>query len=95
MQLVFDSIVPVRARRSDPSTSQRAAVNAATFANSHSGRILHALRLHGQRTTHEIAQITGLTVVQVDRRKKELERAGLIRVVSEVGKFSTLEALTS
>lgn len=95
MQLVFDSIVPVRARRADPAPSKRAAVNAAKFADSHAGRILHALRLQGQMTTHQIAQCTGLTVVQVDRRKKELERAGLIRVVSEVGKFSTLEALTS
>jgi len=93
MNLVFDDITPVRHRRTDPAPSRLAAENSKRFADSHAGRILNCLRLHGQRSTHEIAQIIGLSVVQIDRRKAELERAGRVRVVNESGKYSILEAV--
>ena len=67
---------PVRARRTDPATSHAAARNAERFAASHAGRIMAALR-EGPRSAKGIEAITGLTVVQVDRRLVELQRAGL------------------
>ena len=70
----------MRARRTDPITSHTAARNAGRFANSHKGRILDALQL-GPQTAHGIAQVTGLTVVQVDRRASEMERSGLIEYI--------------
>lgn len=70
-----------RARRSDPTTSQSAAKRAEKFANGHAGRILAALRLHGAMTAHELG-ITGLTVVQCDRRLPELLKMGLAQVVT-------------
>lgn len=54
---------------------------AKTFASSHAGRILAALKAHGRMTPHEL-HITGLTVVQVDRRLPDLKAAGLARVVT-------------
>lgn len=80
MQLIFDNIQPVRARRTDPMTSHHAATRAGDFASSHAGRILQALRTHGPRTAHELSQLIGLTVVQIDRRTCELEREARIRV---------------
>lgn len=69
-----------RARNSDPETSKAAAKNSARFADSHAGRILAALKLHGRMTAHDM-HIIGLTVVQADRRLPELAKAGLARVV--------------
>ena len=71
-----------RARNSDPITSHAAARNAERFAESHTGRILAALK-EGPRSAHGIAAMTGLTVVQVDRRLPELQRAGLAEVMSD------------
>lgn len=93
MQHFFDDIQLVRARKTDPATSKRAALESARFAESHAGRILRCLQLHGKRDTHQIAQITGLEVCQVDRRKIELERSGLVKVVDTSGKYSVLEAV--
>jgi hypothetical protein len=89
----FDDIQLVRARKTDPATSKRAALESVRFAESHAGRILRCLQLHGKRDTHQIAQITGLEVCQVDRRKIELERSGLVKVVDTSGKYSVLEAV--
>lgn len=75
-----EPIEHVRARRSDPSTSHQAADGAAAFAGSHCSRILRALA-SGPATAHELADLTGLTVVQIDRRVPELEREGKARVV--------------
>jgi hypothetical protein len=91
--LYFDDLQPVRARRTDPATSQRAASKAAQFANSHAGRIVESLRTFGKQTTLDIARTTGLTVVQVDRRKSDLERAGLVKVVDTAGDYSVFEAV--
>lgn len=85
--------MPGRYRSTDPAPSIRAAEAAPAFAGSHADRIVACLKLHGQRSTHEIAQIIGLSVVQIDRRKCELERAGRVRVVNESGKYSILEAV--
>lgn len=73
MNLTFDNIIPARrARRTDPETSHTAARNAERFAASHAGRILEALR-QGAATAHELSILTGLTVVQIDRRLPELQ----------------------
>ena len=69
-----------RARASDPMTSLTAAIRSNRFAESHAGRILAALKLHGPMTAHELGMV-GLTVVQADRRLPELSRACLVSVV--------------
>lgn len=71
-----------RARNSDPTTSHTAARNAAFFADSHKGRIMAALK-EGPRSTAGIAAMTGLTIVQVDRRAWELETGGYIAYVKD------------
>jgi len=76
----MDLITAPAARRTDPVTSHQAARRAATFAASHAGRILEALA-EGPRTAAGLAAMTGLSVVQVDRRLPELERAGKARPV--------------
>jgi hypothetical protein len=71
-----------RARQTDPATSHAAARNAVFFADSHKGRIMAALK-EGPRTAFGLSQMTGLTVVQIDRRAVELERAGLIDYIKD------------
>jgi len=70
----------VRARRRDPSTSHDAAKRAERFAQSHIGRILSTFQAHrGTWTAQELSSLTGLTVVQIDRRLHEIpqiERTG-------------------
>lgn len=85
MELAVEMYEMPRARRTDPVTSKAAAVNAERFAASHAGRILAALETLGTATAHEIAQQAGLTVVQVDRRLCELERAGRAHVITQGG----------
>ena len=86
MELPIQMLSMPRARRSDPSTSHRAAAMSVRFADSHGNRIVEALREHGRMSPVGIGGMTGLTVVQVDRRVIELERAGRIRQVKdEVG----------
>lgn len=63
------------ARNSDPIQSHDAADRARQFAPSHRERILSALKKHGPRTAHELERITGLSVVQIDRRMHELVKA--------------------
>ena len=64
------------ARADDPAASHVAAARAEHFASSHAGRIHQALLVHGPMTKDEIADRTGLTPVQVDRRLPDLKRAG-------------------
>ena len=73
-----------RARAADPLTSVEAAERAERFTASHAGRIYAAL-LDGPATAHELAERTGLTVVQIDRRLPELARAGRVSVVLHYG----------
>jgi hypothetical protein len=74
-----------RARRSDPSTSHRAAQRAERFASGHYALILAGLRQAGTATAHELSPLVGLSVVQIDRRLPELERAGRARVITQGG----------
>jgi predicted transcriptional regulator len=78
---------PPRARRSDPPTSHQAAFKAREFQVSHAGRALDALRRYGPLSTHEIADRTGLTVVQLDRRRNEMIAAGTVRLYKIDGRI--------
>lgn len=82
--MFFTDIQPVRARKTDPSTSHIAAKNAEQFAATHAGRIMEALK-QGPRTAAGLAAMTGLTVVQVDRRLPELRADGLAQVMTAEG----------
>lgn len=64
------------ARNSDPVQSHDAADRARQFAPTHRERIKAALEQHGPRTAHELERLTGLTVVQIDRRMHELCKTG-------------------
>lgn len=74
---------PPRARLTDPAPSHAAAHKAAAFAGTHSEKIVGFLAriFPGAADPEQIANATGLTVVQVDRRRKELLTAGRIVVV--------------
>lgn len=82
--MFIDDIQPVRARKSDPVTSHTAARNAERFAATHAGRIMEALK-EGPRTAAGLAAMTGLSIVQVDRRLPELRTAGLAEVMHDGG----------
>lgn len=75
-----------RARKSDPETSHVAARRAARFAGSHKGRILSALAGEIRLSVREIAEATGLTVVQIDRRMVELQRDGRVGLIMVEGR---------
>lgn len=71
----------IRARRTDPETSHKAARRADHFASTHAGRILEALRIQPM-TAGEISAHTGLSVEQVCRRLPEITG---VRVVEQGG----------
>lgn len=71
------SFEPVRARRRDPETSQRAGRNARQFAAGHFALILDALAV-GPGTAKEIALRASLEYVAVNRRMNELQQAGRV-----------------
>jgi hypothetical protein len=73
-----------RARSDDPITSIIAGRNADKFAASHAGRIHAVLILHGDLSPKQISDYTGLSVVQIDRRRHEMKRDGLITVLNEI-----------
>lgn len=75
----------LRARAQDPISSIQAAENAALFAGTHKERIVAALERAQSATAHQIADMTGLTVVQVDRRLPELARDKVAAVVQSMG----------
>lgn len=72
-------------RATDPLSSVMAAEAAINFAGKHCERILTALKAAGQATPHEMQDATGLTVVQIDRRLPDLQKAGKARVVQANG----------
>lgn len=80
MQLAITDLTPIRARRTDPATSHRAAADSVRFVGSHAGRILQALRTHGPMSPKQMFHFTGLDVAQCDRRRKEMIEAGLVRI---------------
>lgn len=71
-----------RARNSDPISSHAAARKASFFADSHKGRIMAALQ-EGPRSSHGLAAMAGLTLVQTDRRLPELQSAGMADVLKD------------
>lgn len=71
-----------RARLTDPATSHKAAERAKRFKQSHADAIAGVL--WRPMIPPEIAKFTGLTVVQVDRRRKELLEAGRIKLTGNV-----------
>lgn len=81
MELAIDFAPGHHARARDPLTSINAAERAKDFAATHAGRIHQALQTHGPRTAHELSQLIGLSVVQIDRRLPDLKAAGKARVV--------------
>jgi hypothetical protein len=72
-------------RASDPLSSVMAAERSVAFSGGHCARILAALANGRQATAHELQSLTGLTVVQIDRRLPELLRYGKTRVVQRGG----------
>lgn len=79
---------PVRARRTDPATSQRAASKVDRFAGGHFAKILAALGELTAGTYREIAFEAGLEPVAVARRMRELETAGRIARIGERDGFT-------
>ncbi len=70
-------------RRTDPGTSHAAAARARRWiAPSHAELILGVL--WRPMVPPHIGKLTGLTVVQVDRRRKELLEAGKVRLTGRV-----------
>ena len=65
-------------RRSDPETSYQAAEHAKQFKARDISIIWAALKEHGRMTPREIAEVSGLDYVAVQRRGAEMERKKLI-----------------
>lgn len=89
-------LLSTMARATDPATSHAAARRAKNFAESHAGRILAELRFFKRHdatpTSKQLADATGLTLVQVDRRLPDLKALGLARVVTDMeGKEASFE----
>lgn len=73
-----------RARKRDPATSHQAAERAATFAGKHRALIWNALLERGPMHYREIAAVTGLEPVAVNRRGKEMQEQGLVAIGPDV-----------
>jgi predicted transcriptional regulator len=86
-QLAMEFYAPRTVRKADPVTSQQAAFKAREFSTSHAARILDALRRFGPMSAHEIADRTGLSVVQVDRRRHEMIAVGTVRLYKVDGRI--------
>jgi DNA-binding IscR family transcriptional regulator len=67
-------------RRTDPATSHRAADRSSEFRAKHRALIWNALLEHGPMTYREIAEITRLEPVAVNRRGKEMQDGGLVQI---------------
>ena len=66
-------------RKTDPSTSQKAAERARSFSGGHCLKILSEFDPGVGLTANELARYTGLTVEQVCRRLPDLEAANELR----------------
>jgi hypothetical protein len=80
-----DNDARLRVRAHDPGTSMAAAEKASKFAGSHTRRILDVCSPTKPQSTAEIADKSGLTVVQVARRTHELKRGGRLTVAQLEG----------
>jgi hypothetical protein len=78
-----------RARNTDPVTSFMAADAAETLAHVHADIIVDCLRKHGALGKDGIANHTGLNPIQVARRVKEIEKAGLIELTGNKVRSNT------
>ena len=78
-----------RARRSDPSTSKQAAERGDGIAKDHARRIVEWLGANGPATKDGIAAGLSLDPVQVARRMRDLERAGLVRDTGQTAPLKT------
>lgn len=80
----LDDIRPVRARRTDPSTSHEAAARVWEFASAHHQRVMDALRRAGGRAgAEQIAFVAGMDAYAVRKRLPELAEAGAVRVTDD------------
>lgn len=67
-------------RTTDPATSRASAASAGQLAHNHARMILDALAGLETGTASAIAAKSGLDPVQVNRRMKDLHRAGLVEL---------------
>ena len=67
-------------RKTDPSTSQKAAERARSFSGGHCLKILSEFDPGVGLTANELARYTGLTVEQICRRLPDLEAANELRL---------------
>ena len=74
-----------RRRNTDPATSHASAGRVKEFDKGIFGKIVLMLAVHDSMrhgmTSHELAEWTGLTVWQVNKRLPEMERMGLVQVL--------------
>lgn len=70
-------------RATDPATSRASAASAGNLAQNHARMILDALAGLGEGTASAIAVKAGLDPVQVNRRMKDLHRAGRVELTGE------------
>lgn len=85
MSTNMDAFAETHARKSDPEVSKKAAAAAKQFYKSQCGKIYAALVLHGPQIADELAQHTGLSNVQVDRRLPDLLAMGLAKPTGQEG----------
>lgn len=72
---------PARARKKDPSTSQRSAARVVEFEGSHYDQIIDAMGRHREMGAEQIASFTGIDPYQVRKRLPELQKRNVVRVV--------------
>ena len=72
------------ARRTDPSTSHKAAEQSQYLAAKHYAEIVQCLKDHGPKGKDGIAELTGLDGNQVARRLPELARSGYVELTGEL-----------
>lgn len=84
--MALPAAMPPRARSTDPITSHMAAAESHKFSGTHAEKILAAIRHQPGQTPEFYSSMTGLTVVQIDRRLKEMEGAGLIQPTGNIYK---------
>lgn len=92
LSLTFE---PIRARRTDPGTSQRAATRSRSFDGAHFAAILAALGRIEAGTYREIAEEADMERHAVARRLKELETAGRVRRTDREHEGCTIWEVTS
>lgn len=82
--IAHTSVEAPRARATDPATSHMAADRSRHFSEGHAAKILRAIKHVPGQTAAYYSQMTGLAVVQIDRRLPEMERKGLIRTTGAI-----------